>query len=64
MIVDFKDTPDGGGIISIDDLTDDEKAAFIRYGIIYVLKKAIEEDLFNPENKREENQDEDLHRAV
>jgi hypothetical protein len=54
MKVDFTDNPDGSGIIAVEDLTDDEKAALIRYGIMYVLKLAIEEDRYNPDKKEEE----------
>jgi hypothetical protein len=53
MNVDFKENADGSGVITIDELSEDEAAKFIRYGIIYALKKALEEDLYNPENFNE-----------
>ena len=58
MKVDYTDNPDGSGTIAVEDLSEDEKAALIRYGIMYVLKLAIEEDRYNPDKKNEEQDDE------
>lgn len=58
MNVEFKENKDGSGVITIDDLTEEEQAALIRYGIIYALKKAVEEDAYNPINNTKEESDE------
>jgi len=53
-VVEISENEDGSGVFQFD-LTAEEIKIFARYGIIYALKKAIEEDEFNP---RREDADE------
>jgi hypothetical protein len=49
-VVEIIKNEDGSGVFQFD-FTEEEMKIFARYGIIYALKKAIEEDEFNPQEE-------------